>query len=251
MLLVIVLPIAARAGDRYGPPYLTDDPEPVDFQHWEFYIATQYLHAHGDVNGTGPHFELNYGAAPNLQLHVITPMVYNMPVGGPRQYGYGDTEVGMKYRFLQEGKSVPMAGIFPLVEIPSGDQNRGLGNGGAQFFLPVWLQKSWGDWSSYGGGGFWHNPGAGNRDHWFFGIQAQKQTTKALALGAEIFYQTADTIDGQNHTGFNVGAVYDFNDGHHLLFSVGSDIHGPNLGTMYLAYQFTFGPHEKGKPSGQ
>ena len=25
-----------------GPPFRTDDPEPVDYQHWEFYTATQY-----------------------------------------------------------------------------------------------------------------------------------------------------------------------------------------------------------------
>ena len=23
-----------------GPPFLTDDPEPVDYQNWEFYIAS-------------------------------------------------------------------------------------------------------------------------------------------------------------------------------------------------------------------
>jgi len=240
-----VLTACAGAAGGFGPPYFTDDPEPVDFQHWEFYLASQYLHARDDVNATAPHFELNYGAAPNLQIHLIAPFVYNAPAGGMKQWGYGDTEVGVKYRFVQEGKSVPMAGIFPLVEIPTGDQSRGLGNGQAQFFIPVWIQKTWGDWSSYGGGGFWHNPGAGNLDHWFFGLQAQRQTTKALAIGAEVFYQTADSVGGVNHTGFNVGAVYDFNDGHHLLFSIGSDFHGPNQGTMYIAYQLTFGPHEK------
>jgi hypothetical protein len=24
-----------------GPPYTTDDPEPVEYRHWEFYLATQ------------------------------------------------------------------------------------------------------------------------------------------------------------------------------------------------------------------
>jgi hypothetical protein len=31
-----------------GPPFLTDDPEPVDFQHWE-----AYLFALGDHTGDG------------------------------------------------------------------------------------------------------------------------------------------------------------------------------------------------------
>ncbi|MFI5385051.1 MAG: hypothetical protein ACHQ50_02930 [Fimbriimonadales bacterium] len=230
---------------RYGPPYFTDDPEPVDYQHWEFYVASQYLHTRDSVSGTAPHFELNYGAAPNLQIHLITPCAFSRQIGSPNQWGYGDTEVGLKYRFVQEGKSTPMVGIFPLVEVPTGNQSRSLGNGQAQFFFPAWIQKSWGDWSSYGGGGFWHNPGAGNRDYWFFGWQAQRQVTKALSLGGEVFYRTAPTVGGNNTTGFNLGAVYDFNEGHHLLFSLGSDIHGTSLGTMYVAYQLTFGPKEK------
>jgi len=25
-----------------GPPFVTDDPEPVDYRHWEFYIASMH-----------------------------------------------------------------------------------------------------------------------------------------------------------------------------------------------------------------
>ncbi|HVT14251.1 MAG TPA: transporter [Fimbriimonadaceae bacterium] len=231
----------------FGPPFFTDDPVPVDLRHWEVYVATQYLHARDSVEGTAPHFELNYGAAPNVQVHLITPFAYAMSPGTPNQWGYGDTEFGVKYRFVEESKNMPQIGTFPLVELPTGDSSRGLGSGQTSFFIPIWMQKSWGEWSSYWGGGFWHNPGQGNRDHWFFGWQAQRQMTKSLAVGGEVFYQTADTVDGQNHTGFNVGAVYDFDEGHHLMLSLGSDIHGSALGTMYLAYQWTFGPKEKGE----
>ena len=26
-----------------GPPFLTDDPEPVDYQNWEFYVASMHV----------------------------------------------------------------------------------------------------------------------------------------------------------------------------------------------------------------
>jgi hypothetical protein len=236
---------SAQATYVYGPPYTTDDPEPVDFHHWEVYVASMWSHTAGFSSGTFPHFEVNYGAAPNLQLHAIAPLAYAQPLGGPNQYGYGDTELGVKYRFIQETSSRPMVGVFPLVEVPTGAPSKGLGNGEAQVFLPVWIQKSFGSWSSYGGGGYWHNPGSGNRDYWLFGWQAQKQATKQLSIGAELLYNTAKTVDTSSGASFNVGAVYDFDEGHHLLASIGKGFTKDNLGTAYLAFQWTFGPHEK------
>ena len=229
-----------------GPPYTTDDPEPVELGHYEAYLASQYLHGASGVFGTGPHFEFNYGALPNLQLHLIAPLAFSQPNdGSASNWGFGDTELGVKYRFVQESAHRPMVGIFPLVELPTGSAQRGLGNGEAQVFLPVWVQKTFGTWSSYGGGGYWCNPGAGNRDYWFFGIQAQNQVTKQLSLGAELTHSTVSTIGGRNRTGFNLGAVYDFDEGHHLLFSAGHSLAGENQTTAYLALQWTFGPKEK------
>jgi len=236
---------SAAAG---GPPYNTDDPEPVDFHHWEVYFASIYSHTPGLVSGTLPHFEVNYGAAPNLQLHIIGPLAYNDPVGGTTAYGYGDTELGLKYRFVQEGKRTPMIGVFPLVEAPTGSSSRGLGSGQTRVFLPVWLQKSFGNgWQTYGGGGYWINPGAGNRNYWFGGYQLQNQVTKQLSIGGEVFHLTAATIGGEQETGFNVGAVYDMDEGHHLMFSVGRDVQGTTGLAAYAAFQWTFGPKEAEK----
>ncbi len=232
-----------------GPPYFTDDPEPVDYRHWEVYFASIYANSKAGTVGTAPHVEVNYGAAPNLQLHIITPFAYSQAHGAPTEYGFGDIELGMKYRIVQETKRSPQIGAFPLIEVPTGDSGRGLGNGEAQFFLPIWLQKSWGAWTTYGGGGYWHNPGAGNRDYWFEGWLLQRNVTKQLAIGAEIFHASADRVDATDRTGFNIGAVYDFDEGHHLLLSAGTDVHGAGRGAAYAAFQWTFGPHEAEKPA--
>jgi hypothetical protein len=224
-----------------GPPFRTDDPEPVDYKHGEFYIATQYAKDKDVTSGTVPHFELNYGIVPNVMLHVITPFVYNKPQGEPMQRGYGDTEVGIKYRFLNDEDAHFMVGTFPLAELST------LGTGHAMFFVPLWLQKSWGPWQSYGGGGFWKNPGEGNKDYWFFGWQVQREISQILILGAELFSQTKATEDGTTRTGFTLGAIVNVTDDHHLLVSSGRDIHGENRFSAYVAYQYTFGPHEEKK----
>ncbi len=75
-----------------------------------------------------------------------------------------------------------MAGIYPLLEIPTGDESKGLGNVDTQAFLPLWLQKAWGPWQMYGGGGYWINPGEGHRDFWFSGWQVQREINKNITL---------------------------------------------------------------------
>ena len=91
-----------------GPPYITDDPEPVEYQHWEFYLATQHELTPDGAVGTLPHVEINYGAVPNLQLHLIAPLAYARPSDGGIHYGPGDIELGAKLRFVQESGWVPM-----------------------------------------------------------------------------------------------------------------------------------------------
>jgi len=54
-----------------GPPFVTDDPEPVAYQHWELYLASQHIEAADGWSGTAPHIELNYGVVTNVQLHLI------------------------------------------------------------------------------------------------------------------------------------------------------------------------------------
>ncbi len=231
-------PVTALA----GPPFLTDDPEPVEYKHWEVYLASQYRYDRDSTSATAPHIEVNYGAAPNLQLHLILPMQYVKPRGEASQYGYGDTEIGLKYRFVQETDWCPMIGVFPLLEIPTGDESKGLGNGDPQFFMPIWLQKSWGPWTTYGGGGYWINPGEGNQNFWFVGWEIQRKITEKLSLGTEFFHKSASEVDGDSETGFNIGAIIDFTALHHLLLSAGRDFSGPNRFSSYIAYQLTIGP---------
>lgn len=232
-----------------GPPYRTDDPEPVDYQHWEYYTFTSGTHVSGDTSGVGPAAEFNYGLIPNGQFHIVVPAAFDIPAGTsgmPRQFGYGDTEIGFKYRFIEEDKngSRPQVGIFPMVELSTGNQNQGLGAGHVRLFLPVWVQKSFGEWTTYGGGGYWINQSdrLGDKDYWFAGWLLQRKITDKLTLGGEIYHQTADTIDGKDSTGFNLGGSYDFDEHNHLLFSAGTGIQNAsttNLYSWYIGWQIT------------
>jgi hypothetical protein len=207
-----------------APPYRTDDPEPTEFGHFELYTFSNGTVVRGDTAGTLPGIELNYGLIPNGQLTIDTVAAFDSPSSGPMQFGYGDTPISFKYRFIQEDNKSwrPQVAVFPLVNLPTGDEDRRLGVGHVQVFLPMWFQKSFGDWKIDGGGGYWINQGGtGDKNFWFSGLLIQRKVTDNLSVGGEIFHQTANTIDGHDSTGFNFGAIYDINEHNHVLFSAG------------------------------
>ena len=227
---------------RAGPPFTTDDPEPPEYRHWETYFASQLAHDSNGWSGTSPQLELDYGAIPNVQLSLTVPVAFDAPSNGKNQFGYGDTELGVKYRFVQETARLPQVGVYPLVDLPTGDATRGLGAGHTQVFFPLWLQKSLGPWTTYGGGGYWLNPGAGNRNWWYAGWLVQRQLASKLTLGLEIFHETAKQEDGMSDTNFNLGTIFDFSTTCHFLFSVGHTIQGRSGFQAYTALEITFGP---------
>jgi Putative MetA-pathway of phenol degradation len=226
-----------------GPPFQTDDPEPVDLHHLEFYVASQQTLTAAGRSGTLPHLEFNYGAAPDLQLHLMTPLAFSHPIGDARRQGYGDTELGAKYRLVHEGDGTPMVGIFPTYVVPTGDQARGLGNGRYQVYLPVWLQKSWGKWTSYGGVGHWINHASGARNNWFSGGLIQRELSDQWTLGAELFHRTSQGEGQDASTGFNLGGVYNLNEAQHVLFSAGKGLQNASQTdkfSSYIGYQVVY-----------
>jgi hypothetical protein len=186
--------------------------------------------------------EVNYGVIPNLQLHIIVPNAYSAPVAGPKTMGLGDIELGAKYCFLTQTKELPQIATFPLVELPTADQSRGLGSAHTQVFLPIWMQKDFDKWTVYGGGGYWFNPGSYNQNYGFVGGLLQRQITDNFALGTEIYHQTAPVAGAESSTVINTGITYDASEQDHILCSIGHTIQGQSGFVGYFAIQFTFGP---------
>jgi hypothetical protein len=125
--------LALSAPADAGPPFLTDDPEPVEFQHWEIYAPL--LETEGGWNGIEAAFgaEVNYGAAPNVQVSLGLPIAISHDDERWRS-GAGDVEVSVKYRFYD--KAGLQIAALPRLTLPTA--SRGLGAGKVTALLPVW-----------------------------------------------------------------------------------------------------------------
>jgi hypothetical protein len=89
-----------------GPPFITDDPEPPDYQHWELYVFSQGTHAMGETSGVvPPSFDFNYGIVPNVQLHIQPGMAFAHANGAPLHLGPGAALTG----FCPTRRSRPLA----------------------------------------------------------------------------------------------------------------------------------------------
>jgi hypothetical protein len=236
--LAFMLAVSAAA----GPPFFTDDPVPVDYRHWEAYLFGTWDSAQDATQAQGPAVEFNVGAAPNLQLHLVVPYATASVPGGPTTHGLGDTEFGVKYRFVEETSDMPQVGIFPMLEIPTGKADRGLGNGQLWARLPIWIQKTWGPWTSYAGGGYAINHAPGSLSYAFGGVLVQRDLSRKLTLGGEVFATGADTVGGTGSTIFNAGGYYNFTPDFSLLFSLGRTFAGERHTAAYLGLYWTWGP---------
>ena len=197
-----------------GPPYVSDDPEPTDYQHYEIYVFTNGMNGRDGTSGASG-IDFNYGAAPDLQLTATVPIAYQSPTEGSAAAGLGNTELAAKYRFLHQSEIGWDIAIFPRVFLPSGSSV--VGDRHASFLLPLWLEKDGDNWSTFGGGGCEINRGGGAKNFCQAGWVLARQIRPELQLGAEIVHQTADTAGGRPSTGIGVGLRYDGSDNFHLL----------------------------------
>ncbi len=251
-LLICTLSAATVPGIAFaGPPFQTDDPEPVDLGNYEFYVFSASDGTSRETDPVGPAFEFNWGALPNTQLHAIVSFGAIVPsntANAPSTYGLLDTEIGVKYRFVSQTDHRPEVGIFPMIELPTGSYSRGLGVGTTWYKLPLWIQKDLGPWTTYGGGGYQIVNQTGYKSFPYAGWLLQRDLGDKWTLGGELWYHAPEGLaTPQTHsaTMFDFGGYYYFKKpAFQLLFSIGHTVIGQPETYGYLGLYWTWGKKE-------
>jgi hypothetical protein len=237
-----------------GPPFQTDDPVPVDYGHYEFYVFGAVDGTPAEIDSIGPAFEFNWGALPRLQLHAIVPwgtanptnsLVYAPGGTGPSAFGFTDMELGAKVAWIKEGKYSPQIGSFTMFELPTGSYARGLGVGHVWYKLPVWAYKKVGSWGLDGGAGYAVVPQTGYRNYAYGAFLLEKNVNKRLDLSVEVFSHAREgfaTAQTQASTLIDAGGYYHFKSpGLQLLFAYGHSIAGQTENYSYVGLYKTWG----------
>jgi hypothetical protein len=253
--LSLLSALAAARLCAQGPPYQTDDPVPVEFRHYEFYVFGSAGGTPVEMDSAGPAFEFNWGAIPRVQLHAILPWgaavpsnkaIYQPAGQGPSAFGPGDVELGAKIAFIKESRHIPQIGSFTMIELPTGNADKGLGVGKVWYKLPIWFQKNYGKWLFDGGGGYQVVPQSNYRNFPYTGWLVKRELNQRLELGAEIF---AHGREGQAaaQTGrsamIDAGGYYHFkrNPNQQFLFCYGHSVAGQTENYAYVGMYWTWG----------
>lgn len=234
---LLATPLFAHA----GPPYLTDDPDPIDYQTFEIIPAFTLDRASDGEQFAEPVTDFNYGIAPDMHLNIGPGFVRTLPDNGTSESGLGDTRVALKWRFHNETDDSPEIAIYPAIELPTGNSERGLGNGQVWYQFPIWFEKNWsGGWSSYWGAGWTLNRAPGQRDYFYGGWQAQKQLSGSWNLGGELYSQGASGTGVAGWTALNLGGGYKLTDHASFIFSFGHSFAGASQALGYVGIDFTW-----------
>ncbi|WP_165848063.1 transporter [Paraburkholderia lacunae] len=223
-------------------PFVTDDAEPVEKGHFEINAGATGTVRQDEHSGALPAVEINYGATENLEVSANLGMSFMHLSGEKLHYGFSDMELGVKYRFITEDdKGIrPQVAFSPSVTLPTGNDHLGLGDGHSHVLLPLWVQKTIGDWTTFGGGGYVVNRHGNEKGYWIAGWAAVRKINEQLELGGEVFYTSAATAADPSSLAFNLGGQYNLTDRDRLLFSVGrglTNVKQTNQFSYYLGYQ--------------
>lgn len=217
-LAVTLLPFMLYLGTSAyaGPPYITDDPEPVDPGHLEI---RSFLDTGFDAGEQAGAFgiDANFGLAKNLQLAVATPFEFDSASGQPARFG--NVEVGLKYRFYHNEASGLIITVYPRAYFPTSK-----GGGKTSYLLPVWAQRDFGSWTVFGGAGYSTRPGAGKLNSWQEGIALTRPVAKGLQLGVEAFHEGAESVGGHGATTLGAGALVHISGPFSLELSAGPQL---------------------------
>ena len=255
VVLLLLLALCAPRLWAQGPPYQTDDPVPVDFHHYEFYIFGAADGTPVEMDSVGPAFEFNWGAIPRVQLHAILPFgviaplnnpIYAPAGAGPRAFGLTDMELGAKIAIVKESKYVPQIGTFTMFEMPTGNYDKGLGVGKVWYKLPLWLQKNFGKLLLDGGAGETVVPQTDYHDFPYGGFLVKYAFSERLELGGEVFSHGGEGIAAaqtQPSTMVDAGGYYHFkhNPNQQFLFCYGHSVAGQTENYAYVGMYWTWG----------
>jgi hypothetical protein len=225
-----------------GPPMITDDTETVPKGHWEINTAfTIERTAEGRIYGT-PLLDINYGLSKTTQLKIEIPWLVVHTYNQPRINGLGNTNIGVRWRFRDEGEHHRVAlSLYPQIEFnnPTSSVRRGLVDKGPEFLMPLQWQTQVGKFGINGDVGYRFKRGP---DEIIYGVVVGREIKERFELLGEVHGTGPRSALGESEVVYNFGSRVKLTGHLTLITSAGASLrrhHDPRF-IAYLGIQTTF-----------
>jgi hypothetical protein len=162
--------VASLSGHAAGPPLITDDPGTPGDGRWEINLPITLEQTRDERIFEAPLLDINYGLGERTQLKFEVPwLVVDRRDNGTTD-GLGNSEIGIKHRFLDEDRHGVSMSIYPQLEFnnPTSSDERGLVDEGMRFKLPVQMTRSAGPFEWYLEAGYEFVEAS--EDQWLYGV---------------------------------------------------------------------------------
>jgi Putative MetA-pathway of phenol degradation len=201
LLLALLLP-APWAFSQGGPPYYTNDPGTPGHLNWEINLGYMPFYYSGRSVSHVPDVDINFGLGDRIQLTYENAWLRVQNPSSEAQFGLGQSNPGVKWRFYDAGESGLSVSVFPQAFLNNPDDavRRGITAASQSFELPVEFSKKFGplDVDYELGYQFVHK----GPDGWLTGLVVGHEFTEKLEMDMEFYAQgtfhpseTQPTID--------------------------------------------------------
>ena len=241
LVLGLVLCGSPRLQAEGSPPLITDDPGTPPKGHWEVNLGTSTERRPGSQQSELPLLDLNYGLADTVQLKYEVPFLLEREAGEAQRTGWGNAEVGVKWRFIDHGEGGLAMSVYPQYAFSNpgaSSDDRDLVEPGSAFLLPVQLEKALGPVTlNLQLGREFRSSG----DSWFYGLALSHRVQDKWEFGGELA-GTAEPRFGRSSLTLNFGVMIDLSEHTSFMFSLGRDLYNRQepCATLvgYLGWQF-------------
>lgn len=229
--------ISVSALAQGGPPYYTNDPGTPGPSNWEINLAYMpFFYANQSVSHT-PDVDINFGVGERIQLTYENAWLRVQDPGSKTEFGLGQSNPGVKWRFYDAGESGLSISVFPQLFLNNPDDavRRGITPPNDSFLLPVEFSKKFGPVDvDYEIGYQFVRKGP---DGWLTGLVVGHEFTSKFELDAELYFQ--GTLHPSNvQTTFDFGARYKIHSPVILLLMAGRSLEPTSSNQSYFVGYF-------------
>lgn len=123
-------------------PLGTDDAGTVEKGKLQIETALDLTRQDNHDRTIAPAISFGYGLLENLDVGVGTAYLFHRPKHGENEVGLADTELKLKYRFLEEKMGSPAFALSAAMKFPTASEKKGLGSGKADLTFNTIFTKN-------------------------------------------------------------------------------------------------------------